>query len=375
MPDRPAGRVTIFIRNGTYEEIVYFRNKTDITFLGESRRGVVIRYANNERFNGPPPGVATNEKPGTFPYRRAVFMADRSSGIDLVNLTIVNDTPAGGGQAEALLLSGGRNIVSHVTLESHQDTFQLNDAAYVEDSAIEGDTDFLWGRGPAFFTRCDATELSNGSFMWVRSTAASHGFVFDRCTFTVSPGAAAPAPFLARNTAAYPDSEVVLLDCALGLVNPALWSLPADPAHMRYWEYRSVSARDHTTLDLGARHPSSRQLEGGRDDDTVAQYRDPAFVLGGWSPSLRPIVLDAPARVDVRTGGRAAIGVSVAAIPAPVYEWRHDGTVLRNGPDVHADAATLVIDHVRARDAGLFTLVATNASGVVNSAPIRLAVR
>ena len=31
-------RVTIFIRNGTYEEIVYFRNKSNVTFLARIAR-------------------------------------------------------------------------------------------------------------------------------------------------------------------------------------------------------------------------------------------------------------------------------------------------------------------------------------------------
>jgi pectin methylesterase-like acyl-CoA thioesterase len=159
--------VTIFIRRGRYEEIVYFRHKANLTFEGEDRAGVVIGYANNELFNGPPTGVPTNEKPGTFPYRRAAFAVDRSTGIRVTNLTIANFTPRGGSQAEALLLSGGQHIVSRVTLTGHQDTLQVNDAAYIEDSDIEGDTDFLWGRGPAYFTRTTLRQLSATSpFMW-----------------------------------------------------------------------------------------------------------------------------------------------------------------------------------------------------------------
>ena len=188
IPADGAHRVTVFIKRGRYEEIVYFRNKRDITFAGEDRDGVVICYANNERFNGPPPGVRTNELPGTFPYRRAVFHADRSTGIEIENLTIENLTPFGGSQAEALLLSGGRNAVRRVTLRSHQDTVQFNDSVYVEDSFIAGDVDFVWGRGPAFFRNTVLRQLSAGPFMWVRSTSASHGFVFDRCRFETTPG-------------------------------------------------------------------------------------------------------------------------------------------------------------------------------------------
>jgi len=39
VPDNPSKRVTIFIKNGAYEEIVFFRNKANLTFRGEDRDG------------------------------------------------------------------------------------------------------------------------------------------------------------------------------------------------------------------------------------------------------------------------------------------------------------------------------------------------
>lgn len=284
VPDTPAGRMTIFIRNGRYEEIVYFRHKADITFQGEDRARVVIGYANNEMFNGPPTGVPTNEKPATFPYRRAAFAVDRSTGMHFVNLTIANFTPRGGSQAEALLLSGGQHVVSHVTLTGHQDTLQVNDSTYIEDSDIEGDTDFLWGRGPAYFTRTTLRQLSATSpFMWVRSTSASHGFVFVGCRFEVP---AEGGPLLARNTANYPNSEVVLIDSTIGAINPAAWSLAGDTSQQHYWEFHSQNL-DGSPADVSRRHPASRQLDATRDAALIAQYRDPQFVLGGWKPARR----------------------------------------------------------------------------------------
>ena len=89
VPDYNPDRVTIFIKNGIYEEIVYFRNKTNVTFIGEDRDKVIVCYANNEVFNPHPANIATNEWPGTFPSRRAAFMGDNSTGIHLVNFTMV----------------------------------------------------------------------------------------------------------------------------------------------------------------------------------------------------------------------------------------------------------------------------------------------
>src|SRR5205823_6621649 len=63
VPDRSARPVTIFIRNGSYEEIVYFRNKSNMTILGEDRDKVAVFYANNEVFNPHPRNISTNEWP------------------------------------------------------------------------------------------------------------------------------------------------------------------------------------------------------------------------------------------------------------------------------------------------------------------------
>ena len=50
-------RVTIFIKNGTYEEIVFFRNKANLTFRGEDRDKVQVGYGNNSGFNPPHAGA------------------------------------------------------------------------------------------------------------------------------------------------------------------------------------------------------------------------------------------------------------------------------------------------------------------------------
>ena len=63
VPANPAKRVTIFIKNGTYEEIVFFQKKSNLTFLGEDREKVQVGYGNNSAFNPPMPG----------PSRRCAF--------------------------------------------------------------------------------------------------------------------------------------------------------------------------------------------------------------------------------------------------------------------------------------------------------------
>ena len=100
----------VLVKNGDYEELVYFRNKRFVTIEGESREGVVIHYRNNEVFNPHPADIKTNEVRGTFPSRRAAFAADNCSDLTFRNLTIRTDCK---GQAEGLLVNGERNLTRY----------------------------------------------------------------------------------------------------------------------------------------------------------------------------------------------------------------------------------------------------------------------
>ena len=161
--------MTIFIRNGAYEEIVFFRNKANITFRGEDRDKVQVGYGNNSAFNPPQPG----------PNRRCAFSAYDSTGIELIDFTVKNYYF---GQAEGLLISGSKNIVSHMTIKGSGDALNLRGSVYLTDSTIIGDGDTILGVGPAFFRRCEIQSV--GPFMWIRNTEANHGNVFVDCTFT-----------------------------------------------------------------------------------------------------------------------------------------------------------------------------------------------
>src|SRR5262249_55248283 len=43
--------VTVNVRNGTYQELLFLRGKNNVTIVGESRGGAVIQYRNYESLN------------------------------------------------------------------------------------------------------------------------------------------------------------------------------------------------------------------------------------------------------------------------------------------------------------------------------------
>jgi len=360
VPDRSSRRVTIFIRNGTYEEIVYFRNKSNITIVGEDRDKVAVFYANNEVFNPHPSNISTNEWPGTYPSRRAAFMGDNSTGIHLVNLTIKTTAR---GQAEGLLLTGDKNILSHVTVVGSGDALQVNGPVYITDSLVVGDGDTILGRGPAFFNRTDLQ--SNGVFMWIRNTAANHGNVFLDCTFRKrGPGVTELARAPVNNGRAYPYAEAVLIDAKLEGISPEGWgAMGGDATNIHYWEYNSRNLRDGTPVDVSQRKPQSRQLTNETDAETIAKYSRPAYVLG-WTPAMAPVILGPPEAVMTGIGQLMMIGVKVAALPDATYQWLDRGV-----PIDGATAATLTRASAKPADASRYTVEVSNASGTARSSP------
>ena len=282
VPDHSKKRVTIVVRKGVYEEIVYFRNKDNVTLQGEDREQTVVRYANNEVFNPHPVNFRTNEWPGTFPSRRAAFAVDNSNDIQILNLTL--QTTAFG-QAEGLLMTGRRNILSNVRVIGSGDALQVNGPAYIVDSIIEGAGDTILGRGPAFFER--TTLKSRSVFMWTRNTEANHGNVFKDCTFigTAQPTTLARSPKNGATTYAY--AEAVLLNCTLSGIAPEGWSAADEGGNVHFWEYSSRNP-DGSPVDVSKRSPLSRQLDKDKDAKLISDYSNPAFVLDGWTPRANP---------------------------------------------------------------------------------------
>jgi pectin methylesterase-like acyl-CoA thioesterase len=367
VPDRSPQRLTIFIRNGDYEEIVYCRNKSNLTLVGEDRERVQIHYANSEIFNPHPPNIATNEWPGTFPSRRAAFAVDQAIGVHLVNLTIRNTVR---GQAEGLLITGERNIVSHVSIYGSGDALQVNGSAYLTDSLIVGDGDTVLGRGAAFFNHCELQ--SRGPFTWTRNTAANHGNVFLDCRFKASggePTVIARAP--ANGGRTYPNAEVVLLNCVLDGISAVGWGdVGGDTSQVHYWEYNSTNLRDGRPVDVSARHPVSKQLKPDGDAQAIANYSNPAWVLGGWTPAMAPIVLSQPSSLTVSQGQAAELRVAAAVIPDATYQWFRNGAPVAGGT-----GKTLAFAAVRASDAGVYTVKITNASDTATSRAATLTVK
>ncbi len=270
-------RYRVFVKNGDYEELVYFRNKRFVTIEGESRDGVVIHYANNEVFNPHPFDIKTNEVKGTFPSRRAAFAIDNCSDLVLRNLTLKTDCR---GQAEGLLVNGERNYFENVHVIGDGDALQANGSCYWQNCRIDGGGDTILGRGPSFFNHCIIT--SRSAFMWIRNTEENHGNVFVDCYLKGLTDRAVLGRLPRNAQKNYPHAECVLLNCTLENIPDSGWGrIDEDAKTATLLEFNSHDSAGQP-VDTSRRHPVIRQLDPIRDAKIIGNYSDSQWVLG-WT--------------------------------------------------------------------------------------------
>jgi hypothetical protein len=105
----------------------------------------------------------------------------------------------------------------------------------------------------------------------------------------------------------FPYSQVVYINTAMGAhIIPAGWLLnnATTAPNVQFWEYKSTDATG-AALNVSQRAPFSRQLSAAE----AAQWSDPAFVLGGWSPLTLNVSASAS---SLRVHWTAAAGHSAA---------------------------------------------------------------
>ncbi len=337
----PNGNTTprlINIRNGFYYEIVNVNNRHNLTFRGENRTNTVLGYDNNSTMYG------------TTHFRMAFKV--NANDIALDTLTITNTTPKGGSQAEALMVQTDRKrfVAYNVTLASYQDTILMNTSGtqcYFQDSLIQGDVDFIWGGGNAFFTNCEIKSLFGGAITQARTAASSNGMSFVNCRLTRS---GSPTCTLGRSIG-NPDGNVAFINCRIDS-HITGWT----DANVRYWEFGNSNL-----LGTAAVSYNGTQLAANSPDLTNA--RSAVLWLNGWSPALLPNILSHPTNQTLSPGESAVLSVTATGIPSPTYQWRKNGANISG-----ATNATFFISSVSPTDSGTYSvLVSTPAGSAVSS--------
>jgi pectin methylesterase-like acyl-CoA thioesterase len=367
----PANNTTptlISINNGNYVEIVDIKSKNNLTLRGQSRNGTLIGYANNNWVTA-----------GTH-FRMSTKINANDIAFD--NLTLTNRTPAGGSQAEAVMLESRalRFIFNNCTMASFQDTFLANGGgqsqAYFNNSVVIGQFDYVWGGGVVFFTNCEMRTVfgtggcnltasrtdTNAVGPWTNpktGLTSSNGFSFVNCRLTRDTSSISQITLADSNGTT--NGVSAWINCILTLAYTNGVNLSVTNNQM-LWEYGNTNlAGDPVPLGL-----------------TVLTTSDARYIaassavnwLYGWSPQLAPNILTNPVSQTVNYASPATFTVVATGVPDPTYQWQHAGTNLLSG----ASGSTLTVASATLADGGNYACVVTTSAGSATSSSATLTV-
>lgn len=235
-PSFPYEKVTVFLKNGVYNEKVRIPEwNTHLNLVGESKENTIITFDDN--FSK----INTGRNSTFYTYTLLVEGDDFSAS----NLTIKNSS-GDNGQAIALSLVANRAQISNCMILGNQDTLYLSGKEakqYFKNCYIEGTTDFIFGSATALFENCEIHSIKN-SYITAASTPqdTTFGFVFKNCKLTAEP--AATAVYLGRPWRIY--AKTVYIDCDMGKhIRPEgweNWSKPEAEKNSFYAEYNCKGA-------------------------------------------------------------------------------------------------------------------------------------
>ncbi|WP_276381309.1 pectate lyase [Flavobacterium sp. H4147] len=230
-PAFPYEKVTIYVKNGTYNEKVRIPEwNTNVSLLGESKEKTIITFDDN--FSK----ISLGRNSTFYTYTLLVEAND----VTVSNLTIKNAS-GDRGQGIALSVTANRVKVVNCNLLGNQDTLYLsgqNAKQYFKDCYIEGTTDFIFGGATALFENCEIHSIKS-SYITAASTpqGTEFGFVFKNCKLTAE--LSANAVYLGRPWRIY--AKTIFLNCEMGKqIKPEgweNWSKPEAEKNTFYAEY------------------------------------------------------------------------------------------------------------------------------------------
>jgi pectin methylesterase-like acyl-CoA thioesterase len=401
----PAGTATdptvIELAAGRYPEYdVVSKPYTVLVGATGNAKDVVIT---GDRAAGTPTGTVTNGVPDTYGTSGSATLVITASNVQLRDLTVENAYQEGryaNGQAVALRTTGDRLVYDNVRLLGNQDTLYANSPAprsiartYIHDSLIEGDVDFIFGRGTVVIDASTLSVTDHGTTPNGALTAAStnvenpYGFLITNSRVIGAapngsqnlgrpwqPGISQPDGTSVRDESAI--GQVTVRNTWLGpVVSSTAWTDMTNSGFVTSW--KTARFFEYGNTGPGAATGENRpQLTA----EQAEQYTAERYLAGadGWNPVREQAADTAPARVAglVATGDDASVSLDwadSAEVDVTAYRvYRASGA-----DEVAADSAHLIAEVTSSafRDENLkngteysYVVVAVDAAGNLSEA-------
>ena len=277
-------------------------NSGNISLIGESRDEVVITNTipADETFDGRYGTASVYEGIG-----KSDVLQTRGENLYYQDLTVSTGMDDARGRDIAIEDMGAKTIYKNVCLHGYQDTWVgQNDRGlyYFEDGVVRGRTDYMCGKGDAFFHRVELRQLKGG-YAAVPSKPANIGWVYKDCVINGDENGVDGDYTLGRPwgkgtpVALFIDTKMNVIPSAIG------WSEMSDGWPARFAEYNSM-AGNGSEVDLSGR---KKIFAGTHENNPVltaaeaAEFGDMSKMFGEWTPTL--YTEQAPVPTNVKLEG------------------------------------------------------------------------
>ena len=309
-------RYRVFVKNGEYTiplyttlktcngydvpECITFINTQNLSLVGESRDGVIIT-------NGIPADATFTGQYGLTSKYDGIGNSDvfQISGSDYYfqDLTIETGMQDATGRDLAVHDKATRTIYKNTALRGYQDTWTSNNdngIFYFEGGYLRGRTDYMCGKGDAYFNGVELRQIAGG-YAAVPSLPKSIGWVYKDCVIN---GETSVVDAASQTTATAESANgnytlgrpwgsgtpvAVFIDTKMNITPSAIgWNEMSGGWPYRFAEYNSQTSTGNT-VDLSSRktifaetHENNPVLTA----EEAAYYADMSNMFGEWEPTL-----------------------------------------------------------------------------------------
>ncbi len=283
-----ATRTVILVKKGTYHEKIEVENGINkVTLIGEDIDSTVIVYNDYSGSGIIYNGIVSGGNGNPIGTSTSHTLYIDSDEFILMNLTIVNN--AGDvGQAVAINLGGDRTILVHCRILGNQDTFYTwgYGRFFMKDCFIEGDVDFIFGRGVALFDSCIINTNRSSCQITAASTDVNwkYGYVFQNCKITANSGVGGVT--LGRPWKDY--AQTVFMYCNLGSqISSAGWTdWDGRSATCYYAEYNNFGPGATGTRVTWSHQLSGTEAQNYTLTNMFAKDVNPDNFSSNWMPGI-----------------------------------------------------------------------------------------
>lgn len=271
---------------------------SNISIIGEDMSATVVTNTiTPETYNG----ASVYEKIGVSDVLQIQSAATDTYFQDITIKSGIGDKL---GRNIAVQDKGSKTIYKNVCLYAYQDTWVSNNDRglyYFEGGNLRGRTDYLCGKGDAYFNSVDLVMCEEGGYMAVPSQSLKYGYVFKDCvikgeTAKVDGNYKLGRPWGTGTPAAYfIDTKMEAQPSSAG------WDEMGTGYPKRFAEWNSTTSAG-TPIDLSARkkvfgedHENNPVLT----EDEAAEISDMSNMFGEWQPALYTEQAAMPANVKL----------------------------------------------------------------------------